>query len=43
MASKEEMKRDVSFDEQLPLNTNMALPYIKLRLQIWRCLILSCV
>lgn len=32
MASKEEMKRDGSFDEQLPLNTNMALPYIKLRL-----------
>jgi len=32
MASKEEMKRDVSFDEQLPLNPNMALPYIKLRL-----------
>jgi len=32
MASKEEMKRDGSFDEQLPLNPNMALPYIKLRL-----------
>lgn len=32
MASKEEMKRDGSFDEQLPLNSNMALPYIKLRL-----------
>jgi len=27
MASKEEMKRDVSFDEQLPLNPNMALPF----------------
>jgi len=27
-----EMKEDDSFEEQLPLNPNMALPYIKLRL-----------
>lgn len=30
--SQGEMKEDDSFEEQLPLNPNMALPYIKLRL-----------
>jgi len=30
--SQGEMKGDGSFEEQLPLNSNMALPYIKLRL-----------